>query len=97
MDSISFVGFAAASCTTLAFLPQVIKIWKTRSVNDLSLGTFGVFTTGVALWLVYGILIEDTPVIIANLVTLVLQATIMVQLVRYRSGPGSSAPPPVRT
>lgn len=78
------IGLVAAFCTTLAFLPQVIKIWKTKSVGDLSFGTFTVFTFGVAMWLVYGLLIDDLPVIIANVVTLVLQATILFQMFRYR-------------
>lgn len=78
------IGLVAAFCTTLAFLPQVIKIWKTKSVGDLSFGTFTVFTFGVAMWLVYGLLIDDMPVIIANVVTLALQSTILFQMVRYR-------------
>ncbi|MDA0378529.1 MAG: SemiSWEET transporter [Bacteroidetes bacterium] len=81
------VGLIAAFCTTLAFLPQVIKIWRTKSVGDLSMGTFIVFTCGVAMWLIYGTLIDDLPVIVANAVTLALQSTILFQMVRYRVRP----------
>lgn len=95
MDPVTIIGLMAATCTTMAFLPQVFKIWRTRSVEDLSLGTFSIFSTGVALWLAYGILIEDIPVIIANLVTLVLQSIILVQLLRYRSRSGDSPESPL--
>jgi MtN3 and saliva related transmembrane protein len=93
MNVITTVGLVAALCTTLAFLPQVIKIWKTKSVGDLSKGTFIVFTLGVTMWLTYGLLIGDFPVIVANAVTLILQATILFQMVRYREPrhlPGST-------
>lgn len=93
MNFVTSVGLMAAFCTTLAFLPQVIKIWKTKSVGDLSFGTFSVFTLGVAAWLTYGLLIDDVPVILANAVTLILQATILFQMVRYREPrhlPGST-------
>lgn len=78
------IGLIAAFCTTLAFLPQVIKIWKTKSAGDLSLVTFTVFTFGVALWLVYGVLTDDLPVILANIVTLMLQGALLTQMIRYR-------------
>lgn len=78
------IGLIAAFCTTLAFLPQVIKIWKTKSAGDLSLVTFTVFTFGVALWLVYGVLTDDLPVILANIVTLILQGALLTQMIRYR-------------
>lgn len=93
MSFVTSVGLVAAFCTTLAFLPQVIKIWRTKSVGDLSFGTFTVFTFGVAMWLVYGLLIDDLPVIIANVVTLALQSTILFQMVRYRARHGHQNDP----
>jgi MtN3 and saliva related transmembrane protein len=71
------VGMLAGTLTTLSFLPQVIKVWKTRSTRDLSLAMFAAFTLGVALWLVYGLLIDSWPVILSNLVTLVLAGLIL--------------------
>lgn len=77
MNAISILGLVAGSLTTIAFLPQVMKTWKTRSAKDLSLGMFSIFTLGVALWLAYGIMINDLPVILANVVTLVLASTLL--------------------
>lgn len=67
-----WIGFAAAFCTTAAFVPQVIRVWRTRRTHDLSLGMFLLLTTGVALWLAYGVLLGSAPVYVANGVTLVL-------------------------
>jgi MtN3 and saliva related transmembrane protein len=55
MNTIQLLGLFAGGCTTIAFLPQVIKTWKSRSAKDLSLSMFSIFCLGVALWLVYGI------------------------------------------
>lgn len=77
MNTVSILGLLAGSLTTVAFLPQVIKTWKSRSAKDLSLGMFSIFTLGVALWLAYGILINDLPVIMANIVTLFLASTLL--------------------
>ncbi|MBB4264017.1 uncharacterized protein with PQ loop repeat [Bradyrhizobium sp. CIR3A] len=52
---IKLIGFAAATCTTVAYAPQAIKVWKTRSTGDISLGMFVVMVLGLALWLVYGL------------------------------------------
>ncbi|MEX0662018.1 MAG: SemiSWEET transporter [Balneolaceae bacterium] len=69
---ITFIGFGAATLTTIAFLPQVIKTWKSKTAKDLSFGTFSILSSGVFLWLVYGLLIGDLPIILANAVTLLL-------------------------
>jgi MtN3 and saliva related transmembrane protein len=84
MDAITLLGLLAATLTTVAFLPQVIKNWKTRSAGDLSFGTFGLFTAGLVLWLSYGLLIGNLPIIVSNTVTLVLNAVNLVQMVKYR-------------
>jgi MtN3 and saliva related transmembrane protein len=84
MDAITTLGLVAATCTTVAFLPQVIRNWRTKSVGDLSFGTFGVFTTGVLLWLIYGALIRNLPIIVSNIVTLALNLMNLTQMVRYR-------------
>jgi MtN3 and saliva related transmembrane protein len=78
------LGLLAATTTTVAFLPQVIKNWKTRSAGDLSFGTFGLFTAGLVLWLVYGLIIGNLPIIVSNIVTLALNAVNLIQMVKYR-------------
>lgn len=84
MDATTTLGLVAATCTTVAFLPQVIRNWRTKSVGDLSFGTFGVFTTGVVLWLIYGALIRNVPIVVSNVVTLALNLMNLSQMVRYR-------------
>jgi MtN3 and saliva related transmembrane protein len=84
MNIIDFLGLAAGSLTTTAFLPQVIKTWKSRSAKDLSLGMFSLFCLGVLLWLVYGLVVRDIPVIAANLLTLMLATTLLVFKFRFK-------------
>jgi MtN3 and saliva related transmembrane protein len=84
MNEIQLLGLAAGSCTTIAFLPQVIKTWKSGSAKDLSLGMFAFFCFGVLLWLIYGIIIGDLPVIVANLFTLILSSSILYYKLRYK-------------
>ena len=80
---LTFLGLAAAFCTTAAFIPQVVKTWKTRSTADISLGMFLVLVIGIVLWLAYGFLLGDLPLILANTVTLVLAGTILVFKLRH--------------
>lgn len=84
VEPITVLGLLAAICTTVAFIPQVIKNWKTRSAGDLSFGTFGLFTVGLSLWLAYGIVIGNLPIILSNVVTLALNAVNLLQMVKYR-------------
>jgi MtN3 and saliva related transmembrane protein len=77
------IGLLAGVLTTLAFVPQVIRVWRTRSARDLSLASFAIFTVGVALWLVYGIAVGALPVIVANAVTLVLAGAILVMKLAF--------------
>jgi len=74
---VRIVGYAAGTLTTLAFVPQVIKSWRTRSTGDLSLAMLVTFTTGVFLWLTYGLLLGEPPIIINNAVTFVLAAVLL--------------------
>ena len=80
---ITFIGFAAAFCTTAAYLPQVIRTWRTKSTADISLSMFSVMTFGVVLWLVYGIAIGSWPIIACNSVTLGLASTILILKLRH--------------
>ena len=82
MNRIALLGLAAACCTTFAFVPQVVRIWRTRSTHDISLGMFVVLTVGMLLWLVYGWLIGDMPIVLANAATFTLSLTILVMKVR---------------
>jgi MtN3 and saliva related transmembrane protein len=79
----TLVGSVAAILTTIAFIPQVIKVWKTRSARDVSLGMYALFTTGVALWLAYGLMIGSGPVIVANAMTLLLAGAVLVMKLRF--------------
>ena len=71
------VGLVAALLTTVAFLPQVIHTIRTRSTHDISLRMYSLYTVGIFLWLVYGLLLHDMPLIVANIVTFVLSGTIL--------------------
>ena len=77
------IGFMAATLTTVAFIPQVIKVLHTRSARDVSVGMYALFTAGVALWLGYGLLIGSWPVIVANGITLVLAGAVLVMKIRF--------------
>jgi MtN3 and saliva related transmembrane protein len=80
------IGYLAAGLTTLSFLPQALHTFRTRDVSGISLGMYSMFATGVALWLVYGLLLGSWPLIAANSVTLTLALAILVMKLRY--GPG---------
>lgn len=84
MNSTAILGYVAGTLTTIAFLPQVIQTWKTKSTKDISLGMFVSFCTGVFLWLIYGILIDSYPVIIANVATLALAMIILSLKIKYK-------------
>lgn len=74
---VTILGLLAATLTTIAFVPQVVKTWRTRSTHDISLGMFSLLAAGVFAWLVYGLLIGDLPLVLANGVTFVLASTIL--------------------
>ena len=80
---ISMIGSVAGISTTGAFLPQVIRTWRTRSTRDISLGMFALTVFGLVLWLVYGIEMDDWPLIVADAVSLVLAVTILGLKLRY--------------
>ena len=82
--AIKLLGFAAATCTTLAYAPQFVKVWRTRSTEDISLGMFLVMVLGILLWLLYGLLSGDAPLIVANAITIVLAGGILVDEAEVR-------------
>jgi MtN3 and saliva related transmembrane protein len=81
--SVEMLGFAAAFCTTVAFVPQLVRVIRLRSARDISLPTFLMFSVGVLLWLLYGIYTGSRPVIASNAVTLVLSVSILILKLRY--------------
>lgn len=87
MNWTDWIGYVAATLTTASFVPQAMLTFRTRDVSGISLGMYSAFTLGVALWLLYGVLIEAWPVVIANAITLALAASILFMRLRF----GSSA------
>jgi MtN3 and saliva related transmembrane protein len=85
MQLINIVGTAAAILTTASFLPQALHTFQTKDVRGISLSMYSAFTAGVALWLVYGWLMEAWPIVIANAVTLTLAASILIMKLRYHA------------
>lgn len=83
MSAVTWLGLVAACLTTSAFLPQVIKTWRTRSTQDISLGMFSVLVTGIGLWVVYGVLVDDIPVIAANGLSFLFAGTILYFKIRH--------------
>jgi MtN3 and saliva related transmembrane protein len=77
------IGSLAAILTTVSFSPQVLKTFKTKDVSGISIGMYGMFSTGVALWVVYGVMLKAWPIIIANILTFGMAASILVMKVRY--------------
>ena len=78
------LGYIAGFFTTIAFLPQVIKVWKTKSTKDISIWMFLIFNLGVFLWLIYGILIKNYALIFANTITLTLSLSILVAKILFK-------------
>jgi MtN3 and saliva related transmembrane protein len=83
MSTIDLIGYIAACLTTLSFLPQALHTFRTRDVRGISLGMYALFTTGVALWLLYGLMLMAWPLIMANFITLLLALAILVMKLRF--------------
>lgn len=83
MSLMDYTGYAAAFCTTSAYVPQVIRVWRTRSTKDISLKMFLVLVTGLILWLAYGFWRGEMPLILANAVTLMLASIILYFKIRH--------------
>ena len=92
MQMSELIGYLAASLTTASFIPQAWLTFKTRDVSGISLGMYSVFTAGIALWLVYGLMIQAWPVVIANVITLGLAASILVMRLRFKTTTYSPTP-----
>jgi len=83
MIAIDWIGSAAAALTTTSFIPQTVKIFRTRHTTDISLGMYALFTLGVTLWLAYGIQLSSWPIIVANAVTLLLAGAVLVMKIKF--------------
>ncbi|MDA8384476.1 MAG: SemiSWEET transporter [Betaproteobacteria bacterium] len=84
MHPSDWLGLTAGTFTTVSFIPQVIKTWRSRSTHDISLGMFLLFSLGVLLWLLYGALVGAFPVVVANAVTLMLSLAILLMKLWYK-------------
>ena len=83
MQLVDFIGSMAAPLTTISFIPQVWRIWQIRHTRDISHVVYIAFTSGVALWLVYGILLDPWPIIIANSITICLSGAVLIMKIRF--------------
>tara|TARA_Y100001968_G_C19222212_1_gene650311 strand:- start:214 stop:486 length:273 start_codon:yes stop_codon:yes gene_type:complete len=81
---IDLFGFSAALLTTIAFLPQLYKTWKTKSAEDVSLVMLILFLTGLTCWIIYGLKINSIPIVLANIVTFIFNFSILILKVNYR-------------
>ena len=78
-----WIGSIAATLTTTAFIPQAWQVWRTKHTKDISLGMYIIFTCGVAMWLVYGVMMESWPIIIANIITTLLAGAVLAMKLRF--------------
>jgi MtN3 and saliva related transmembrane protein len=84
MDAITIIGLIAALFTTVSLLPQLIKVYKTKSTKDISTGMFTLFGVGVLLWFVYGVFVNDLPIIVANSLAFIQAAVILFFKAKYK-------------
>jgi MtN3 and saliva related transmembrane protein len=85
MTEIDLLGFAAGTLTTCTFWPQLQKTWVSKSAGDVSMGMLAIFSTGVCLWFLYGLVLQSWPIILTNFITLILTGAILVLKLRYRA------------
>ena len=83
MNTVTLLGFVAAVLTTFAYLPQAIRIIKTKNTNSISLGMYVAMVIGVILWLIYGIALNEPPIYLANAITLLLSGTILFYKIKH--------------
>jgi len=83
MDVGTIIGLAAAACTTISFLPQMVQSWKTKSTKDVSLPMYVLQITGAVLWLTYGVMLNSLPMMLANSIALLFVLSILYLKVRY--------------
>ncbi|MBI1274468.1 hypothetical protein GC177_00660 [bacterium] len=84
MELADIFGFLAATCTTVAFVPQVLHVLKTKDTHAISLGMYSIFCLGLGFWLTYGIMLTNWPMIVANATTLLLAGTVLVLKIMHK-------------
>ncbi len=84
MNWVTILGLVAATFTTAAFIPQAVKIIKTKHTKDISVVMYSMLIVGIILWLVYGIMIEELPIILTNSVTLIFTSIILGLKLKYK-------------
>ena len=84
IDIITIIGLTAAAFTTIALFPQLIKVWKTKSTKDISTGMFSLYCGGVFLWFVYGVYLNDLPIMIANSLAFIQALVILMFKAKYK-------------
>ena len=84
MDNVTVLGLSAAALTIVAFFPQLLKVWRTRSTRDISLEMFLIFCVAVFLWFIYGVLTNDVPVIVANFLVFIQASIILALKAKYK-------------
>jgi MtN3 and saliva related transmembrane protein len=88
MDIIAMIGMGAAGLSTVSLLPQIVRVWKTKSVKDISTGWCGFMFSSVSLWLIYGVLSMNMPIVASNSVVVLQSATILTFKAKYQPGAG---------
>lgn len=96
-NTISLIGMAAAACTTISFVPQVIHILKSKDTAGISITMYSIFTFGVLLWVIYGFAIGDMPVLAANLATLILTLCVLTLTLTLTRRFGADCTPKTKT
>ena len=84
MNTITIIGLIAATFTTVSLLPQLIKVWKTKSTKDISTGMFLLYCGGVFLWFIYGVYLNNSPIIIANSLAFIQALIILIFKAKYK-------------
>ncbi len=83
MNRITLLGLTAGALTTISLLPQVLKIWKSKSAKDISFGMYSILCTGLLLWIFYGFFIDSLPVVTTNILSFILACVIMTLKMKY--------------
>jgi MtN3 and saliva related transmembrane protein len=83
MDNRTLIGLAAGTLTTISFMPQVIKAWKSKSTKDISIGMYSALSVGLSLWIFYGFAINSTPVIFTNVISLILALVVLLLKIKH--------------
>ena len=83
MEATAIIGYAAAAVSTFVFVPQVVKTWRIKSAKDLSMATLGLMIAGLILWVIYGVLTWQAPVIAANGIVLVLASALLTMKLKF--------------